>query len=94
MADRSHCGYSSFAYSSPEVKTACLAENADDSCLIPGISGFTERSYPISRPLYMYTNGPASGDVKDYLDWILSDEAQCILLDNRYAPVREVNCEA
>jgi ABC-type phosphate transport system substrate-binding protein len=41
----------------------------------------------------MYTNGPASGDVKDYLDWILSDEGQCTLLNNQYAPVREIKCE-
>jgi len=86
-------GYSSFAYTAPDVKVACLAENSDEACLIPGIRGVTERTYPISRPLYMYTNGPATGDVKSYLDWILSDKAQCILLKNQYAPVREVKCE-
>jgi len=86
-------GYSSFAYATPDVKLACLTENSDESCSIPGIKGVTEHTYPISRPLYMYTNGPASGDVKNYLDWILSDEGQCILLNNQYAPVREIKCE-
>ena len=86
-------GYSSFAYASPDVKAACLAEHPDEPCLTPGIKGVTDRTYPISRPLYMYTNGPANGDVKRYLDWILSDEGQCILVKNRYAPVRQVNCE-
>jgi len=85
-------GYSSFAYATPDVKVACLTENSDEPCLIPEIKGVTERTYPISRPLYMYTNGPATGDVKNYLDWILSDEGQCILLQNQYAPVREVKC--
>jgi len=41
----------------------------------------------------MYTKVPATGDVENYLDWILSDEGQCILLSHRYEPVREVNCE-
>jgi len=86
-------GYSSFAYATPDVKLACLMENPDAPCLIPGTRGVTERTYPISRPLYMYTNGPASGDVKSYLDWILSDKGQCILLKNQYAPVRVVKCE-
>jgi len=86
-------GYSSFAYATDDVKVACLTENSDEPCLIPGIKGVTERTYPISRPLYMYTNGPATGDVKNYLDWILSDEGQCIVLNNQYAPVREVKCE-
>ena len=86
-------GYSSFAYATPEVKTACLKENPDEPCLIPGIKGVIEHTYPISRPLYMDTTRPATGDVKNYLDWILSDEGQCILLNNQYAPVREIKCE-
>ena len=56
---------------------------------MPSIKGITERTYPISRPLYMYTKVPAIGEVKNYLDWILSDEGQCILLKHQYAPVRE-----
>ena len=28
-----------------------------------------------------------------YLDWILSDEGQCIILEKGYAPVRAVSCE-
>lgn len=86
-------GYSSFAYTSPEVKVVCLVENAGEPCSIPEISDVTEHVYPISRPLYMYTNGPATGDVKNYLDWILSDKGQCILLKSGYTPVREVECE-
>ena len=86
-------GYSSFAYATPDVKVACITENSDEPCLVPSIRGVTEHAYPVSRPLYMYTNGPATGDVKSYLDWTLSDEGQCILLKHQYAPVREVNCE-
>jgi len=28
-------------------------------------------TYPISRPLYIYTIGEPSGQVKAYLDWVL-----------------------
>ena len=45
----------------------------------------------MSRPLYMYTNGQPEGDVRDYLDWVLSDEGQCILIQRQYAPVRKRN---
>jgi len=86
-------GYSSFAYAIPDVKVACISEKSGESCLTPSIRSITERTYPISRPLYMYTNGPATGEVKSYLDWILSDEGQCTLLKHQYAPVREINCE-
>jgi phosphate transport system substrate-binding protein len=86
-------GYSSFAYATPAVKVTCITENPGEPCLIPSIRGVTERTYPVSRPLYVYTNGPATGNVKSYLDWTLSDEGQCILLKHQYAPVREVKCE-
>ena len=36
----------------------------------------------------MYTAGEPEGATKEYLDWILSDEGQCILVEKGYAPVR------
>ena len=41
----------------------------------------------------MYTNGEPKGAVKAYLDWILSDVGQCIILAKGYAPVRNVTCK-
>ena len=40
----------------------------------------------------MYTAGEPEGPVKEYLDWILSDAGQCIILDKGYAPVQSVDC--
>jgi phosphate transport system substrate-binding protein len=51
-------------------------------------------TYPIARPLFMYTRGQPTGAVKEYLDWILSDEGQCIILEKGYAPMRPVSCGA
>jgi phosphate transport system substrate-binding protein len=52
----------------------------------------SDGSYPIARPLFMYTSGEPTGAIKAYLDWILSDEGQCIILNKGYAPVRSVQC--
>ena len=30
--------------------------------------------------------------VKEYLDWILSDAGQCIIMEKGYAPVRQIAC--
>jgi phosphate transport system substrate-binding protein len=35
----------------------------------------------------MYTNGEPTGTIKEYLDWILSDEAQLIVADLGFVPV-------
>lgn len=85
-------GYSSYAYASPNVRAVCIVPDSGGSCISPSIGAVTDKSYPLSRPLYMYTNGQPEGDVRDYLDWILSDEGQCILIQRRYAPVRRVTC--
>ncbi len=48
-------------------------------------------SYPIARPLFMYTRGQPTGETKKNLDWILSDEGQRVLLEEGYAPVRKLD---
>ena len=70
----------------------CVSKAAGDSCVAPSVQTASDGSYPIARPLLMYTNGEPEGDVKAYLDWILSDVGQCIILQKGYAPVRDVAC--
>jgi phosphate transport system substrate-binding protein len=58
----------------------------------PSAETAIDGSYPIARPLFMYTNGEPQGAVKDYLDWILSDTGQCIIQEKGYAPAQPVSC--
>ena len=85
-------GYSSFAYAVPSVKIACIAPETGGQCIKPSIESIIDRSYSMTRPLYMYTNGQPEGEIKKYIDWVLSDEGQCILTDRQYAPLRTVAC--
>jgi len=85
-------GYSSFAYAVPSVKIACITAENGQPCSSPSIEGITDKSYPMTRPLYMYTNGRPEGEIKKYIDWVLGDEGQCILADRQYAPLRELAC--
>ena len=51
------------------------------------------RPIPIARPLLMYTAGQPEGAVKEYLDWVLSEAGQCIILSKGYAPTQTFeNC--
>jgi phosphate transport system substrate-binding protein len=85
-------GYSGLAYATDNVKLACIAESVDGDCVSPSVTTAVDGSYPIARPLFMYTSGEPTGQIKAYIDWILSDEGQCIILDKGYAPVRDVDC--
>ncbi len=69
-------GYSGLAYATDHVKMACVAPKEEGGCVDPSVATASNKSYPIARPLFMYTNGEPQGDIKAYLDWILSDEGQ------------------
>ncbi len=84
-------GYSGLAYLVPEVNTPCVA--LDGRCVEPSVDTARDGSYPIARPLFMYTDGEPRGAVKAYLDWILSDAGQCIIVAKGYAPARKVDCK-
>ncbi len=40
--------------------------------------------YPLSRPLFMYTNGKATGAAQKFLDFVLSIDGQYLVEDNGY----------
>lgn len=85
-------GYSGLAYATDEVRTPCVTAGTGAACVKPTVATASDGSYPISRPLLMYTAGQPQGAIKQYLDWILSDAGQCIIRDKGYAPVRAVDC--
>ncbi len=93
LVEKTPCaiGYSGLAYATDHVKLACVAKDGKD-CVMPSVQTAADGSYPIARPLLMYTNGEPTGEVKKYLDFILSDQGQCIISEKGYAPVRDVTC--
>ena len=85
-------GYSGLAYATEHVGMPCVAVEDGGDCVAPTIATAVDGSYPIARPLMMYTAGVPQGAVKDYMDWILSAEGQCLILDRGYAPYTDVEC--
>jgi len=85
-------GYSGLAYANDHVKMPCVKSDDEGECVAPSVGTASDGSYPIARPLFMYTAGEPTGNVKAYMDWILSDAGQCIILDKGYAPVQDVTC--
>jgi phosphate transport system substrate-binding protein len=88
-------GYSGLAYATEHVKMPCISTEEGAPCVSPSMETAVDRTYPIARPLFMYTAGEPEGATKEYLDWILSDEGQCILVEKGYAPVRgDLSCSS
>jgi phosphate transport system substrate-binding protein len=81
-------GYSGMGYRTTAVKMARIAMSDDAQDVAPSVATTLDRSYPIARPLYIFTMGEPHGEAKRYLDWILSDEGQRIVAAVGYVPLR------
>ena len=94
LVEKTPCaiGYSGLAYATDHVKLVCISSNGA-ACVNPSVATASDSSYPIARPLFMYTNGEPKGAIKGYLDWIYSDAGQCIILKKGYAPISKVSCK-
>jgi phosphate transport system substrate-binding protein len=82
-------GYSGLAYANEHVAVAAISPDGKAPYVEPSVATASDGSYPIARPLLMYTNGQPTGKVKAYLDWILSDAGQKIIMDKGYAPAKK-----
>jgi phosphate transport system substrate-binding protein len=81
-------GYDGLGYVTSEVKVLAIA-NSQGDYILPNSDTVKQNLYPISRDLYMYTNGEAESLIKEYIDWILSAEGQQIVEDLGFVPILE-----
>jgi phosphate transport system substrate-binding protein len=79
-------GYDGLGYVPEDLKMIAIAEQEGGAYVLPSIPTVNDESYPIARELYMYTNGDPAGSVKEYLNWILSPEAQEIVAELGFVP--------
>jgi phosphate transport system substrate-binding protein len=63
-------GYVGLGYLSSQVKSLAL------NGVMPSKETVLNNKYSLARPLFMYTNGAPQGAVKDFLDFVLSEEGQ------------------
>jgi phosphate transport system substrate-binding protein len=74
-------GYLGIGYINQSVKP--LRVNAISASVQTALT----KEYPLSRELYMYTNGDAKGDVARYLDFVKSAEGQGIVEKEGFIPL-------
>jgi phosphate transport system substrate-binding protein len=80
-------GYDGLGYVPKDLKMITIAKEEGGHYVLPSIATVNDKTYPIARDLYMYTDGEPTGVVKEYLDWILSPEAQDIVAELGFVPV-------
>jgi len=76
-------GYISIGFVSKDVKALPIWYNAD-KIIAPSLDNVKTKTYPVSRNLYMITNGQPTGLTGDFIKYILSPEGQQIVADQGY----------
>ena len=80
-------GYSGMGYATKEVKMLKIAKTTSDTAYAPTVQGVMEGTYPIARPLYMYSLGTPKPEEQSYLNWIFSPVGQAIVEKTGYVPI-------
>jgi phosphate transport system substrate-binding protein len=80
-------GYDGLGYVTPQQKTVRVAVDQAGPFVPPSVETVNEGTYPIARPLYMYTSGEPTGAIKEFLDWIRSDDGQRIVEELGFVPL-------
>ncbi len=79
--------YSGLGYVNDTVKAIGVKKTADDPAVKPSVATALDGTYPISRPLFYYTNGAPTGVIKFYIDYCLSPEGQEEVLTAGFVPL-------
>ena len=82
-------GYDGLGYVTSQVKVIAVSKKGETNFILPSADTVNVGTYPVSRDLYMYTPKKYSAAVQAYLDWILSPEAQKIVVDLGFVPVKK-----
>jgi phosphate transport system substrate-binding protein len=80
-------GYLGMGYLSNRTKPVQIAKG--DRFYPPDVPNVLKKMYPLSRPLYVYTNGEPQGIVKIFIDFLLSPTGQRQFMDTGFVPVGE-----
>lgn len=80
-------GYYGMGYISPRQKPLLIAKDGKSEYEAPTIENVLNGKYPISRPLFLYSNGQPQGLVKKFVDFCLSKEGQEIVLKTDFVAV-------
>ncbi|MCK9203391.1 MAG: phosphate ABC transporter substrate-binding protein [Bacteroidales bacterium] len=85
--DKYGIGYGGAAYAAG-VKHCAVKKDDKSTAYVANAETVKAGQYPITRYLYMYLRNRPTGEIKAYIDWILSPEGQKLVTEIGYFPVK------
>jgi phosphate transport system substrate-binding protein len=81
-------GYYGMGYISSKQKAISVAKDEKSEYVAPTVENVVSGKYPISRPLFLYTNGQPKGLIEKFIDFVLSKEGQEIVIKTDFVPIK------
>jgi len=78
-------GYLGMGYVSERIKALLVAK--DDQFYPPDVENVVKKTYPLSRPLYLYTDGQPKGATKLFIDFALGPKGQQQFKETGFVPL-------
>lgn len=79
-------GYGGIGYSSG-VKILAVAKDDTSGYFEPTEANVESGKYPLARPLFWYTVGEPTGEIKALVDWVLGPDGQKVVTEVGYYPL-------
>jgi phosphate transport system substrate-binding protein len=79
-------GYSGMGYRTDDVKMLAISGKKGEAAIAPTLETALDNTYPLARPLYIYTIGEPTGAVQEFVQWVLGPEGQKIVEKDGYVP--------
>jgi phosphate transport system substrate-binding protein len=86
--DRRSIGYGGIAYESG-IRVLPIRSDENSEAALPSLDNVQKGRYPLSRHLFFYTIGEPEGEVKAFIDWVLSEEGQKVCQQVGYYPLQK-----
>ncbi|HZJ14122.1 MAG TPA: phosphate ABC transporter substrate-binding protein [Chthoniobacteraceae bacterium] len=86
-------GYSGFGYKTDKIKILKVSKTTGDPAIMPSIETTLDKTYPIARPMFMYTPPNEPAHVTKYLHWVRTGAGQKIVVESGYVPLPEAEQE-
>ena len=80
-------GYVGIGFMNEQTKPVAVSDIGQKEFFLPTIENVMHGKYPISRPLYLYTNGEPKGIVKEFIDYTLSPQGQKVVAETDFVPI-------
>lgn len=86
--DPNGIGFGGSAYAK-NVKALPIAKDAASKAIAANVASIHSGEYPISRFLYFYLSRKPDGNVKKFIDWVISASGQKVVSEVGYYPIKK-----